>query len=54
MIREIACVTGASGIIGKQIVAILKAEGYEIRVLSRKVLKKNKRVHLFQRRRPIF
>ncbi|WP_094603864.1 ADP-L-glycero-D-manno-heptose-6-epimerase [Sporomusa silvacetica DSM 10669] len=36
---SVACVTGATGMIGKRIVSWLLDEGYEVRILSRKQLK---------------
>jgi nucleoside-diphosphate-sugar epimerase len=46
-INQIACVTGASGIVGRKIVERLLLEGYTVRVLSRKDYFVDPRAHLF-------
>ena len=45
---NIICVTGASGLIGKQILLQLYVKGYEVRILSRQALTTNKSTRLFQ------
>lgn len=45
--KAIACVTGASGKIGSKIVALLSAEGYNVRVLSRKAYPAAEGVEVF-------
>jgi nucleoside-diphosphate-sugar epimerase len=46
--QNIICVTGASGLIGREIVHKLRNKENEIRVLSRKPMKTSEGVHLFQ------
>jgi nucleoside-diphosphate-sugar epimerase len=48
MESKIACVTGASGLIGKEMVKELIAQGKEVRVLSRKPLEPQQGIRLFQ------
>lgn len=45
--KKIACVTGASGMVGSKIVQLLILQGYRVRVLSRKKNYHDKRVELF-------
>jgi len=47
-LSQIACVTGASGMIGAQIVHRLLKMGYRVRVLSRKKLFNDKRIKVFK------
>gem|GEM_PF-548509 len=46
-VKSIACVTGASGIVGRRIVDLLLEQGYSVRVLSRQTAFPDSRVELF-------
>jgi len=45
--NSIACVTGASGLIGRRIVRLLTSNGYQVRALSRKAHKSGNQIEYF-------